>query len=151
MYRFSPLFFVLLVSSTIGFEASAEIYRWVDENGKIQFSDRPVKGTKPNTVDVDTSKNSYGGGAVLNRQRDLLNRYVDQDKQLKKSKWQAQRDKEKKEKLVAACLQAKDKLANFERGVIYTLNDKGERVYYSEEQRTQRIESFRKTISENCS
>lgn len=151
MYRFSPLFFVLLVSSTVCFEASAEIYRWVDENGKIQFSDRPAKGKISKTVDVDTSKNSYGGGAVLNRQRDLLNRYEDQDKQSQKNRQQAQIDKDKKEKLSTVCLQAKDKLSNFERGLIYTLDDQGQRVYYSEEQRTQRIESFRKTIKKNCS
>ena len=150
MFRLISLGHTLIISLLFAFNSSAEIYRWVDENGNTQFSDKPVKGNTASTVNVDTSKNSYGGGAVLNRQRELLTQYQDQDLQSQKDKHQALLDSENKKKLAAACLQAKDKLANFQRSLIYTLDDQGERVYYSEEKREQRIESFRKTIDENC-
>ena len=150
MYRIVSLSFFLLISSLISSSAFAEIYRWVDENGKTQFSDRPVRGKSSSEVKVDTTKNSYGGGDVLNRQRDLLDRYEDQDKQSQKDRQQAAQDKENQKKIKTACLRAKDKLAGFERGLIYTLDDQGERVYYSEEKRTQRIESYRESITKNC-
>jgi hypothetical protein len=128
----------------------AEIYRWIDENGKTQFSDRPVRGKSSSEVTVDTSKNSYGGGDVLNRQRDLLDRYQEQDLQSQKNRQQAAQEKENEKKIKTVCLRAKDKLASFERGLLYTLDDQGERVYYSEEKRTQRIESYRESINKNC-
>lgn len=150
MFRLLLLANTFLFSVLLTFNASAEIYRWVDDNGKIQFSDRPMKGKTASTVKVDATKNSYGGGAVLNRQRNLLTQYEDQDLQSQKDKHQALLDNENKKKLAAVCLQAKDKLANFQRALIYTLDDQGERVYYSEEKREQRIEGLRKAISDNC-
>ena len=148
MYRILSL--SLLISFFIPASAFAEIYRWVDENGKTQFSDRPVRGKSSSEVTVDTSKNSYGGGAVLNRQRDLLDRYQEQDQQSQKDQRQAAQEKENQEKAKEMCLRAKDKLASFERSLLYTLDDQGERVYYSEEKRTQRIESLRESINKNC-
>lgn len=150
MFRLILLANAFLLSLLLVFNASAEIYRWVDDNGKIQFSDRPMKGKTASTVKVDATKNSYGGGAVLNRQRNLLTQYEDQDLQSQKDKHQALLDSENKKKLAAVCLQAKDKLVNFQRALIYTLDDQGDRVYYSEEKREQRIEGMRKAISDNC-
>ena len=143
-------FLVLFIGFFISPPTFAEIYRWVDENGKTQFSDRPIRGQNANKVRVDTGKSSYGGGDVLSRQRDLLDRYKDQDEQSEKAKQQAQKDKEDEQKLKAACLRSKDKLANFERSVLYTLDDQGERVYYSEEKREQRIEELRQSIAKYC-
>lgn len=150
MNRIALLSLSLLISSLASSGAYAQIYRWVDENGQTQFSDRPVKGKASSEVKVDTSKNSYGGGDVLNRQRDLLDRYDEQDKQSQKDKRQTAQEKENQKKIQSACLRAKDKLASYERSLLYTLDEQGERVYYSEEERTARIESYRKSITENC-
>ena len=150
MFRILILSLTLFTASITSLNSSAEIYRWVDEHGKTQFSDRPVRGKTTNTIEVDTTKNSYGGGDVLNRQRDLLERYEDQDQQSEKDQQQAKLDNENEQKLKARCLRAKDKLASFERGLIYTLDSEGERVYYSEEKRAQRIEEYRQLINKNC-
>lgn len=150
MSRPYPLFFTLCIALLSSANASAEIYQWVDANGKTQFSDRPAKGHAAKQVEVDTTKNSYGGGDVLNRQRDLINRYQKQDQQSLKDKQQAELEQAKEKKLQAVCIRAKDKLANFERGLIYTLDDQGERIYFSEEQREQRIEGLRQSINKNC-
>lgn len=142
--------FVLLMLGLSAQQAFAEIYRWVDENGRTRFSDRPVKGDHVKTIQVDTSKNAYGGGEVLNKQRDLLDRYVQQDLEQKKAKQQAARDKEKQRQQKKNCIQAKDQLATYERSKLYDLDEKGERVYYSAEKRQQAIENFRQVISKNC-
>ena len=150
MFQTVFLSFFLITTSLTSFNALAKIYRWVDENGQTQFSDRPVKGQVSDEVKVDTTKNSYGGGDVLNRQRDLLNRYDAQDQQSQKNKQQAGRKKENKERAKAACLRAKDKLASYDRGLLYTLDDQGERIYYSEEKRSKIIASYRELITKNC-
>lgn len=150
MHRIISLFFLLFTVCLSSSQVYAQIYRWVDEKGQVQFSDRPVKGTTNSKVEVDTSKNSYGGGEVLNRQRDLLDRYDQQDQKSQQDKKQAQREKEKQERLKSACLRAKDQLARYERGLMYTLDDQGERIYYSEEVRAEKIESYRQSIVKNC-
>lgn len=144
---------LLLLSFTVSLSSSqvlAQIYRWVDEKGRVQFSDRPINGKTANKVNVDTTKNSYGGGDVLNRQRDLLDRYDQQDLKSQEDKKQAQREEEKQKRLKSACLRAKDQLARFERGLIYTLDDQGERIYYSEEVRAEKIEWYRQSIAKSC-
>ncbi|CCK77890.1 MAG: DUF4124 domain-containing protein [Oleispira antarctica] len=59
-----PLFLFVYFLST----AHAEINRWVDEHGRIQFSDRPLD-SKIEKVNVDTQRNSYGGGGTLKPQK----------------------------------------------------------------------------------
>ncbi|MBL4797401.1 MAG: DUF4124 domain-containing protein [Oleispira sp.] len=143
-----PLTLILMVCGSLS--AVADIYRWVDDNGNIQFSDRPASGKKSETIEIDTTRNSYGGGDVLNRQSDLLDRYQKQDQQAQKNKQQAALEKENQKRLKSKCLRAKDQLARYERGSLYTLDEQGERIYYSEEKRTQKIEAYRKSINTNC-
>lgn len=141
-----PVLAIALSSQT----AFAEIYRWVDENGQTRFSDRPVKGANAKTIKVDASKNSYGGGDVLNRQRDLLDRYDKQDIAQKKAKQVAAQEKADEAQLKRNCIKAKDKLASYERSKLYDLDENGERVYYSEERRSKAIESLRQAIRKSC-
>jgi hypothetical protein len=65
------IFFLLMLSIST---TQAEVYRWLDENGKIQFSDRP-SNNRSEKVTLNTERNSYSGGGILERQRDLLDEY----------------------------------------------------------------------------
>lgn len=38
------LLWLLIFSSLFSFELSAEVYKWVDENGRVHYSDRKAKG-----------------------------------------------------------------------------------------------------------
>ncbi len=49
--------FITLLLLLISISASAEIYRWVDENGKVQYSDKKPEDTKVEEVNVKV--NSY--------------------------------------------------------------------------------------------
>jgi hypothetical protein len=49
--------------------ANADVWRWVDENGVVHFSDTPVEGAEQ--VDVSASKRSTGS-RVYNRQPEVL-------------------------------------------------------------------------------
>ena len=93
-----PLFFFISFLST----AHAEIYRWVDEHGRIQFSDRPLD----RKIEKGTLMLSVIFMAVV-------------------GPWSR-------------------------RSVLYRLDEQGERIYYSEEQRTKTIEEYEKIIQKNC-
>jgi hypothetical protein len=129
--------------------AHAEIYRWVDKNGKIQFSDRP-SNHQAEKVKVDTERNSYGGGGVLERQRDLLDDYQANDAEQRRNKQQAANKEVREKRLQAQCINAKDRLKNYQRGSLYRLDQNGERIYYSEEERAKAIDKYQQLIGKNC-
>ena len=95
--------------------AHAGIYRWVDEKGQTQFSDRPVDN-KTQKVKVNTQHNSYGGGGVLERQKGLLDEYQAKDAQQLRNKKQAEKEAAQAQRLEARCINAKDRLKNFKKG-----------------------------------
>jgi hypothetical protein len=143
------VFLILLMSVFILPSAYAEIYRWTDENGKTQFSDRP-QNSKTEKVKVDTQRNSYGGGGVFERQRDLIDEYQADDKQERQDKRQAVNQAVRDKRLQAQCVSAKDRLKNYQRGALYRLNGNGERIYYSEEERSLAIDKYQQVIHKNC-
>lgn len=143
-YLFS-LFFVWLSPLL-----QAEIYRWVDDNGRVHFSDSPVNKHQTEKVEVDHSRNSYGGGSVLERQRGLLEDYQQRDQQqareARKEAWQ----KSNEERLKRNCLAAKDSLKRYEGSALYYLDDKGERVFYSDDERAKYLKKYRQQVAQNC-
>jgi hypothetical protein len=141
--------FSLLILVFITSIANAEIYRWIDKDGKTQFSDRP-QNSKTEKVKVDTQRNSYGGGGVLERQRDLLDGYQADDAQKRRDKQQAAIQAVKDKRLQASCVNAKDRLKNYNRGALYRLDSNGERIYYSEEERSNAINKYQQLIQKNC-
>jgi hypothetical protein len=141
--------FSLLILVFITSIANAEIYRWIDKDGKTQFSDRP-ENSKTEKVKVDTQRNSYGGGGVLERQRDLLDGYQADDAQKRRDKQQAANQAVKDKRLQASCVNAKDRLKNYNRGALYRLDSNGERIYYSEEERSNAINKYQQLIQKNC-
>lgn len=127
----------------------AEVYRWLDENGKIQFSDRP-SNNRSEKVTLNTERNSYSGGGILERQRDLLDEYrADSLRQERKDR-QAAIQKARDKKLQQRCIRAKDRLKNYTGSSLYRLDQDGDRIYYSEEERSMAIDKFKQLIQENC-
>ena len=141
---FSLFLFIFILPA-----AHAGIYRWVDEKGQTQFSDRPVDN-KTQKVKVDTQHNSYGGGGVLERQKGLLDEYQAKDAQQLRNKKQAEKEAAQAQRLEARCINAKDRLKNFKKGALYRLDKKGERIYYSEEKRSKAIDKYQQAIEKNC-
>lgn len=143
-YLFSLIFMLL------PFLSQAEIYRWVDDDGKIHFSDTPVSGQPVEKLELDGQRNSYGGGAVLERQRGLLDDYQQQDRQktrqAQKEAWQKSNEQKQKRN----CLAAKDRLKRYEGSALYYLDDKGERVFYSDEERSIYLRQYQQQVAENC-
>ncbi len=128
--------------------ASAEIYKWVDEDGKVHYGDKPVENASE--VSVDTSKKGHmnPGAARQDMQRRLVDAY-DEDRQ-KKNEEQDKSRKQKK-KLQAQCTRARDKLRRImQASSLYDLDKDGNRVTLSKEQRLSSTQSLREHIRKNC-
>jgi len=92
---------VLLLLFIYGSFAEAEIYKWLDEQGKTHYGDKPVTNSKE--MHVDTSKQGHVK-VNINREKKrqkLLETYAD-DKQ-REDKEKAKKKKSKNKKIKVNC------------------------------------------------
>lgn len=115
--------------------ASAELYKYVDKNGKTVYSDQPP-------VNLDSKQMHVAPSAGAGPKS-----YVERDKELDKQRKEASEKEKKSEQASAAAKAAEERCnqaqANYkayeEGGRLLKYNDKGEREYMTDEE----IESAR--------
>lgn len=126
--------------------ASAELYKYVDKNGKTVYSDTPP-------ADVDAKRLSAPPPPASNGKT-----YVERDKEAQKGREKTGDDAKKaaeKEKVEAQkrqrCEQAKSNLQIYtDGGRILKNNDKGEREYMSDEEIEAERGKMQKIVDEAC-
>ncbi|MFK7816057.1 MAG: DUF4124 domain-containing protein [Gammaproteobacteria bacterium] len=142
--------FLLFIAFSIG----AEVYKWVDENGKVHYSDKKVgKVVEKVEIKKDSSSNSENSVIAeerLNKQKKYLD-YRQSEREEKKH----QREVKKREEAEnnRYCVALRDELNSMvqEYAIWYDLDeDTGERHYLSDEELEQRIEEFKSKIKKNC-
>lgn len=131
---------VLSISIAFATTGSAQqIYKWVDETGKVHFSDKPVNASsKTVTIKqqprIGLSTNSTGSDTNKNMtQQKLLDAYADKRRQ---KQLDAQKQQAKDSRLAAhnqQCENARNYLATTKGIGIFETNEKGERIYLSDE------------------
>ncbi len=129
----------------------AGVYRWVDENGKVHFSDRP--GTAEDTDEVQIKQSGETNQSAPNeadraetRQR-LLEQY--QKERLEK-KEAAKKKKAEDERRKRNCVIAKNRLGTYERSALYELDSTGERRYLSEAEYEKALAAARAEVKQWC-
>jgi len=141
------LFFLLLL---VAGAASAEVYRWVDEQGQVHFEDRSQSQSA-------TGARSYAPPASaadnpqqrMDKTRKLLNAYQAERQQAREQKQQRQQEQAKRTR---QCAIARDRLRQYQQyGAVYRLDEAGKRVYLSEQERAALIQRSRDDIARWCS
>ena len=123
--------------------ASAQIYKWVDEKGRVHYGEKPPAGAKPSTVKPPPQANAPAKGEDIQakeiefRQRQV-ERQIDAEKQ-------AQEAANRK----ALCENAKERLLFAERVNLYR-REKGEKVFLSDAERQAEIASRRAAVAQYC-
>lgn len=148
--------------------AHAEIFKWVDADGKVHFSDRKISSqaqkvnvkTGAKTLNKDNAnKNIVGNLGQDNQsaeqrlleQKKYVNFLTSERLERQEKRQEAQQEKDKKRKLCAAM---QDKLKSYVHGHYrwYELDEKsGERVYVSDDQIEVRKQELQSDIKSNCS
>ena len=117
---------------------TAEVYRWVDENGKTHFSDKPI-GQNSESITIKQQP-KLGNGTPTTKtpasspdfQQKLLDAYSDR----RKLKEQEQKKQEQKKLQIEAhkkkCNRARDYLTRTEGGRVFDIDENGERIYRSD-------------------
>lgn len=124
--------------------ASAALYKWTDENGRVVYGDTPPPNVKAERV------NAAVPPADPNAVRDMASK----DAQVKK--WQQDRaaDEAKAEKAQAdakarldRCVQARGRLATLRSNTaLYKFDDNGGKVFYDTAERAQSISDTEKLL-----
>ncbi len=145
------MFWILLLS-TFATAATAEVYRWVDEQGNVHFGDKPPASEAVDEVKIRKAPTPVPGSDPASRleaQQKLLNamreeRILKQEAEREAAQQQAERQQK--------CQRARNELLDYERSsAIYNLDDEGNRIYMSGAERDAFIQKLRDDIHRHCS
>ena len=145
---------ILLATATV----AAQVYKWVDKDGKVQYTDTPppASATKTEAKKLDAAPvaapvaapaASAPGKSLADRAKDFDKRKTEDAEKQKK----AEADQKNAEIKASNCKDAKANLAALESGrPLVRTNDTGEREVMSDEARQADLVKARKAIDEFC-
>lgn len=139
-----------LILSVVTASATGEVYKWVDEDGKVHYGDRrPASGADPNVLELAPAppKDADHDERSLQRRR-LLDAFdAERTEQRQAQAKAAAAKRERAEK----CARVRRDLARFERAnIVYTEDDDGTRIYMSDAERKAAISAARTWLDEHC-
>ena len=154
----STLVFLVLLMSMVAMPATAQIYKWVDANGKVHFSDKPREqdaGGQEEEIELEhnyvPSDDGLAARQLAQRKRALDS--LEQDR----AQEQAAKEKEAKQKQ-AACKKMQDKLDRLTYGgrvengqrykTDYFVDDNGKAI--SQKQQDEIVAKYRKELNKLC-
>lgn len=134
--------------------AHAEIFKWVDANGKVHYSDRKIS-TQAHKVNVKTGTSTIGQNSRsveqrLVQQKKYVNFLQSERLERQEKRQEVQQEKDKKRKVCAAM---QDQLKGYTHGNYrwYELDDEsGERQYLADDQIEAKKQELQAEIKSNC-
>jgi hypothetical protein len=142
------LFGGMLVYGT-GVEAG--VYRWVDEDGKVHFGDRPGSAESAEEVTVKQEKSAaqpVPGEANREQTRQRLLERYEQERMEKKAAAEQRKTEQARRK--RNCAIARDRLKVYQQSALYDIDENGERVFLSDAERKQALAEARKDVKQWC-
>ncbi len=151
--------FIFAVSMLVSITAAAQQYKWVDSNGRTQYSDHPPAGTGSAAVKRQIGSATGAPGAAgsslanarpltpVEQEQAFRKRRADEQEKAQKQAKAEEANKEKQE----ACVSAKQSLAGLEAGgrkLRYTAS--GEREFMNEDDIAGEKERTRKVVADAC-
>jgi len=146
----------LLAAGTAG----AQMYRWVDKDGKVRYGDTPPPGAKtssikapppgaaaPATASKDAKDAKKGPLTPAEQEQEYRKR---QD-EAKKASEKSEKDKQAQAEKNDACERAKDYMQTLASGQrVQRTNPSGERYYMDENQVAQEIAKAQQSVQKSC-
>jgi len=147
---------VLLLALALALPASAaadRVYRWVDKDGTVRYSDRPPPaGTQSRTVNVPGSAPAESGGnsgspSLKEREAAFEKRQQEQKKAADKAAAEAKQQAIKE----ANCRQARESLAVLSTGQrVLQVDAQGNPYYPDDEQRARETQKAQQAVRDWC-
>jgi hypothetical protein len=130
--------------------AAAALYKWVDANGRVVYSDQPPPANVKSEVVQQPPPPSNPNAAQELEERDLSIKL--RDKKRADDAKAAEKTREASQKRREICVLALGQIKALQQKDenIYRYNDKGEKVYYDDEMRREEYERQQQIARENC-
>jgi len=141
----------LLITLVLLFSAyaNAGIYKWTDENGNVQYGDKPTASSEQLNIKVEAPPVPAEGDETREERRQRITDSMTDDR-LARDKKKAEA-KEKNAETNRLCVESKDRLKRYNRaGRLYNLDKEGNRNTLSDASRAKTIADLGKEISKNC-
>ena len=140
-----PVILLLFVSI-----AEAGFYKWTDKDGNVHYSDKPEDAVKTTELIIDTeSRTGFNHSSGDIKERDRMSRELEDDRKERADNREKKRLEQKNSK--KKCARARDDLRNYRNaGSVYKLNSKGERVFYSKQERNSSEQKYSRRVSKYC-
>ena len=127
----------------------AQVYKWVDEKGVTHYGERPPPGKKAQEVEQRLANPGSAPGKAAQpgwKEQDLEFRRRRIETEQAEAKQKQEQEAQRRD-----CNQARDQLAQMRtaRG-LYRLDEKGERVFQSDDQRSASIARLEQQVAERC-
>jgi len=132
--------------------AQAQLYKWVDEQGKVHYSDTPPaeKSKSKQTLNIPNQPAAPAASdnkSWQEKEQDFQKRRTSEAEAATKKQKEEQEAKTKQEN----CAKAQQSLSQLQTNApVYTFNEKTGRTLLNEKQRADAIEKARKAVSDWC-
>ena len=157
MKRLFAAFAASALCLAFGGGAQAQQYKWVDQNGKVQYGDVPPPGVKAQrlkpppggsaTVPPSSAKKDEKGEKALSPEAAFRKRQEEAEKDRQKNAQAEQEASVKRDN----CARAQEALRTLQSGQrIARVDAKGERYYVEDAQVAQETERARQSAQKNC-
>jgi hypothetical protein len=153
----SWIFLALLFAASSAF---AQMYKWVDKDGKVRYGDAPPPGAKSSTIKApppgaaalgtaakDAKDAKKGPLTAAEQEKDYRKRQAEAGKAAEKADAESRAQAERAE----ICARQKESLVTLESGQRIARTDaKGERYYLDDNQRAQEVAKTRQSMQKAC-
>ncbi len=131
----------------------AQAYKWVDENGKVHYSDIPRDGAQKGIRHGSDATEEKSSQQQIDQQRrnkrDKLLRAFDEERRIKREKETKQKNEQQKKE--RECARARKEYANMQKGgVYYKLDKDGKHQYMSDTEVKKNIAEWEHAVEHWC-
>jgi len=143
------IFAVMLL--TAGMDATADqVYRWVDKDGHVHYSQTPPSSTSVNAQTVNITPPAPDPTTLQNEQN-LAQQIQDQNKQAQAAQQKDQAAEQQKAAEKERCDALRQRLQLLEQsGRVATVDAQGNKTYISDDDKAKQIQDLESTIGKDC-
>ncbi len=145
----SKLLIISLLATAMN--CSAEVYRWVDKNGKVHFTDRKPAADAENITEDVKSQNIDTSSGELQKLTSM--REQEEKEKQEKMQQELQRQQQDKDELAKlnrpVCKKAKERLQDISGYIVFT-DEQGRAVTVTEKERQQKVAELKQDIEKYC-
>lgn len=140
---------VITLSLVISFHVSAEVYKWVDENGNTHYSQSPpTSDAEVKKIDIDTKHDTTAAQEQVSKQTEKADAL--REERITKAEEKAKLEAEKKARQ-EKCIEAKKALDSYQTNIRLLMKENSGNVRkLTEEERQEMIEKGKLDVSEYC-